>query len=130
METDQVVFDETELKEVIFSAALMSAIDKDVHEKECEVIESFASRHWKEGYGDFIEFQKRIFSEINDLMQDETILFETIDRMISEFSSRFSTQQKDTILDLLGFVVIADDVVVSEECKLFTAFFERLAAKN
>ena len=130
METDQVVFDEIELKEVIFSAALMSSIDKDVHDKEWEVIDSFASEHWKKDYGNFIEFQKRIFSEINHLLQDEASLYEKIDLMISEFSHRFSQQQKSIILDLLGYVMVADNIVAIEESNLFTAFFERLSIEN
>ena len=57
-------FDEKTLKNVISCAVLMSSIDGQIHEKEWEIIQSFADQHWKVDYQSFAEFQQRTIREI------------------------------------------------------------------
>ncbi len=120
------LFNETELKLVIYCAAMMSSIDKEVHDREWDAIQSFADKHWKDMFGDFVEFQKRIFTEINDLLKDESALYEKVDTLTTELGQNLSSEQRKVILGLLGDVIDADNVLAIEETNLFAAFIKRL----
>ncbi len=126
MENELASFDEEKLKLIVFSAALMSSIDRDVHEMEWDIIQSFSSSFWREEYGNFIEYQKRIFNEINTLLEDETRLYERIDNLTNELSSCLSDDQQNKVLSLMEEVMTADDRAENSLC---SAFFSRLGTK-
>ncbi len=125
MENELTSLDESKLKLIVFSAALMSSIDRDVHEMEWDIIQSFSSGFWREEYGSFVEYQKRIFTEINALLEDETLLYERIDNLTNELNSCLSDDQQDKVLSLMEEVMTAD----GEENTLSSAFFSRLGVK-
>ncbi len=127
METSQIQFKDHELKQVIFAAVLMSSIDKDIHEKEWEIIESFGESHWKQGYGDFGALQQSLLAEVRELLTDETSLHERIESLVTGFKKQYSPEQKNVIIDLLGNIIEADDVLDSNETNLFGTFLERLS---
>ncbi|MBU3917628.1 hypothetical protein KKA14_19025 [bacterium] len=127
MENELISFDETNLKLVVYSAALMSSIDRDVHESEWDIIQSFSSTFWREEYGSFIEYQKRIFSEINTLLEDETRLYEEIDNLTNELSSCLSDAQQNRVLSLMEEVMAVND---EAEHTLCAAFISRLGVKQ
>ncbi len=126
MENCDVDFNETDLKRVVFCAVLMSSIDRDVHEKEWEVIESFVNAHWKEEYGRFVDFQKNLLYEIYELLETESELYQKIDEIIDALVADLDQGQKDAVLELVGDVMAADDIMAMEESNLFANLFERL----
>ncbi len=130
METQAVQFSENELKRVVFSATLMSAIDKEIQEREWKIIHSFAGEHWKADYEDFIEFQKRIFLEVKDLLEDEVVLYETIDGMITEFGESFSQDQKTIVLSFIGYLFSGNGIAALDQSKVFKAFVERMRIEH
>ena len=115
MESQQVHFNETELKQVLFSAALMSTVERDGDERDWVIIESFAEGYWKPDYGDYTQFQKRMFNEISELLMDEVALYETIDTLISDFGISYNQDQKRIILGLLGYLFAADGISQMEK---------------
>ncbi|MBU2515048.1 hypothetical protein KJ966_27325 [bacterium] len=126
MDTSHIQFNERELKQVIFTAALMSSIDRDEHEKEWNIIKSFGKSHWKQEYGDFEEFQRSSLAEIRTLLEDDTSLFERIEMLITDFGAHYTSEQKNMVIDLLGAIMEADEVLDSDETNLFGTFLERL----
>ena len=126
METHIRQFDEDNLKKVISSAVLMSSIDGEVHENEWEVIETFAKKYWKDEYQEFEEYELSVKKEIDTLLKDKFKFQPKLDALVEHLTDNLNSQQKNIMLNLVGDVMVADNIMTLEETKLFSTFMEKL----
>ena len=122
-------FDEKTLKRVISCAVLMSSIDGEIHEKEWEIIQSFAGQHWKDDYQDFAEFQQWTTQEINSILKQNEKMQSRLDKLVSNLTVNLDSQQKNLVLNLIGDIMIADGIMNLDESKLFTTFMDKLGIR-
>lgn len=122
-------FDEETLKNIIACALLMSSIDGEVHEKEWRIIKDFADEHWKEEYSDFGRFQKSAWKEIRSLFDENKKFQMKLNELVGKLTYNLNSHQKNTVLNLIGDVMIADGVMTLEESKLFATFMEKLGIR-
>ncbi|MCP4754913.1 MAG: hypothetical protein GY866_28895 [Proteobacteria bacterium] len=129
LDDETIVYNERTLKKVIFSAVLMSLIDGELHEKEWDVIESFADKYWREEYDLFYEYEKEVKKEIGAIVADESVLMGRIDGIVEQLVSQLDSPQKNEVLNLVGDVMTADGVMTLEESKLFALFMEKIGIR-
>lgn len=122
-------FDEETLKNIIACALLMSSIDGEVHEKEWRIIKDFADIHWKEEYSDFGRFQKSVWREIRTLFDEDKKFQMKLNELVGKLTCNLNSHQKNTVLNLVGEVMIADGVMTLDESKLFATFMEKLGIR-
>ena len=124
------VFNEKALKNAIYSAILMSLIDRELHEKEWEVIQAFADEHWLDEYDDFEEYQevikKEIIKEVEIIISDPKLLNQKIEAIVEELIPDLTLPQKNLVLNLVGDVMVADGIMTLEESKLFAVFMDKM----
>lgn len=123
------LFDEATLKNVIACAVLMSSIDGEIHDTEWQVIQSFADTYWKDGYVDFELFQEEVTHEIDRVFKDEETFQEKLDQFIEKLTDNLSSNQKNTVLTLVGDVMAADGIMTLEESKLFSKLMNTLGIR-
>lgn len=120
------IFDESNLKNAISCALLMSYIDGEVHDREWAIIQKFVDTHWKKEYQNFkqfkIEVEEQIAPYLIDSISFQGVLRELIDNLTKEMSS----SQKTILLTLVSDIMIADGVMAVEETRLLDMFNEKL----
>ena len=102
-------FDKREITEVLFCALLMSAIDKEIHIKEWEVIQVFINRYWKNDFGSFKDLERVIVKELSKLLKDSEKLEARLEHLFSWLAEELSQNQKQVVLDLVSEVMAADE---------------------
>ena len=124
------VFNEKSLKNAIYSAILMSLIDRELHEKEWEVIQAFADEHWLEEDEDFDQYQevikKEIINEVEIIIADPLLLKQKIEAIVEDLIPDLTLPQKNLVLNLVGDVMVADGIMTLEESKLFAVFMDKM----
>ncbi len=128
-ETKVNLFDETTLKNVISSAILMSSIDGEIHEKEWDVINSFAKIHWKDEYQNIEQYKADIKKEIINVLNENAKLKKKLNELVEQLTGHLNSVQKNIALNLVGDVMVADNVMTLEESKLFFTFMEKLGIR-
>lgn len=120
------IFDETNLRNAISCALLMSYIDGEVHDKEWAVIQRFVDTHWKKHYQDFKQFKIEVEEQISPYLIDSIAYHGVLKELIDNLTKEMSPGQKSILLSLVKDVMIADGIMAAEETRLFDMFTEKL----
>jgi len=119
-------FDATSIKQVIFCALVMSAIDDEIHTKEWDVIQVFVKNYWKKEYGGFNEYKAKLIANLKVVLSNRAKLPEYMDKLLESLNTQLSGRQKSLLLELVGNVMAADNVMAIEESDLFAMFLKKL----
>lgn len=126
MEHGAGLFQESQLKQVVLFITLMSSVEGLVHETDWESIQKFVDEYWKTNYSNFIKFQHELFEEVSILLNEEERYYEKIDHLIEMFAQHFSPDQKASIMDLIGKLVMSDCSLALEETYIYNSLMRRL----
>lgn len=126
----EVQFDKREITEVLFCALLMSAVDKEIHVKEWEVIQIFIKRYWDNEFGSFKDLEKMIIKELGRLLKDSEKLDARLDHLFSWLGEKLSQNKKQIVLDLVSQVMAADEKLLLSESDLFAKFLKAFGVQK
>ena len=120
----------SELIDMVFCALLMSAIDREVHTEEWNVIQLFVQQNWKKEYGDFAAVKKQIVLQLKQLIPHEGQLKNKLDQILTDLKTRLNQQQKNQLLKLAADVMNADNIMSPEESDLYALFLSKLGVQS
>ncbi len=129
MDSKQSLFNENELKKVVFCAVLMSSTDQDLHDKERTVIDEFSMLYWKDQYGSVVDFLEQVVKEVDEIVRDKDNLTEKTDALISELQAMLNEEQHPLVLDLLSKIMLADNRLDRNEAILLGTFKKKFNRK-
>lgn len=129
MKNYEEAFDEKTIKDVVYAAILMSYIDGEFHEKELDVVQSFAAEYWEDEFEDFDAFQEKAMKNVKKTVDSKSELSKTIDNVVGQLVAELTSQQRNVVLNLLGEVIVADGVMSLAESKLFSTFMDKMGIR-
>jgi len=115
---------------MVFCALLMSAIDKEIHKLEWDIIQKFVRQYWQKDWGDFGHYKKQMISELKQIVADQEQTTNKLESVLSDLKSRLDQPQKNKLLKLAGEVMAADNVMSPEESDLFAIFLNNLGIQS
>ncbi|MBT4287719.1 MAG: TerB family tellurite resistance protein [Deltaproteobacteria bacterium] len=118
------------LLSMVFCALLMSAIDKEIHKLEWDIIQKFVRQYWQKDWGDFGHYKKQMISELKQIVADQEQTTNKLESVLSDLKSRLDQPQKNKLLKLAGEVMAADNVMSPEESDLFAIFLNNLGIQS
>lgn len=118
------------LLSMVFCALLMSAIDKQIHKDEWAVIQGFIKQHWQKEYGDFSKHKQQMTEELKEVVSSYNLIKVKLEKILADLNPRLRQQQKNLLLQLVGDVMAADNVMALEESDLFAVFLKNLGIQN
>ena len=124
----QTQLDKASLKQVLFCALLMSAVDGEIHQKELEVIKNFRSRYWRIEFGEFKPVQDEIFKKVKQSLQDRERLSQRLDTFLNQLTDKLTSRQRTILLELVANVMVADEKTAREESDLFAQLLDKLGS--
>ena len=118
------------LLSMIFCALLMSAIDKEIHKQEWQIIQEFVKAHWQKEWGDFGRYKKQMINQLKQIIANQEKTKNKLEQVLSDLKVRLDQPQKKILLKLAGDVMAADNVMSPEESDLFSIFLKNLGAQS
>ena len=115
---------------MVFCALLMSAIDKEIHKQEWDIIQKFVRQYWQKEWGDFGYYKKQMVSELKQIIAHQDQLKNKLESILSDLKRHLDQPQKNRLLKLAGEVMAADDVMSPEESDLFSIFLKNLGIQS
>ncbi|MDH5559232.1 MAG: hypothetical protein OEY59_00080 [Deltaproteobacteria bacterium] len=122
----QAPIDLDSLKKMLFSAALMSAIDGKFDQTEREVCLKFLVSNWLTEYGDVKVFFSTVLDEIKTLLKTGPKLYENIDRVATELALKLAQPHKDALMSLIENVMLSDGQAVVRETDLLNRYRKKI----
>ena len=108
----------------------MSAIDKEIHKKEWNVISAFVKKHWKKEYGDFSNYKIKMINDLKGIVSSFEHIKNQLEEILTDLNPSLSQPQKTILLQLVGEVMAADNIMTIEESDLFAIFLKNLGVQN
>src|SRR3989339_435007 len=110
-----------ELETFVFAAMVMAAVDEHIDETEVTVIDDFALKHWKPGFGDWSAFFDRIDHRLKEFLFPQGLHLnpkEQHKRFLLEILPGLQPQQQKALLSLMKEVMDADGIREATEVSL------------